>query len=64
MSAKPPAPTDTAPDAQRQALALQVEVLTRLRMAAAARGEYRTLKLLSRRLTAAKAQLAALKREA
>jgi hypothetical protein len=43
---------------------MQIAVLTRLRLAAAARGEYRTLKLLSRKLATAQAALAALEREA
>ena len=64
MSDTHPAPTDTSPDAQRQVLALQVVVLTRLRLAAAARGEYRTLRQVSRKLATARAALATLERKA
>jgi hypothetical protein len=49
---------------QRQTLALQVAVLTRLRMAAASRGAYRTLRQVSLRLEKARAALATLEQGA
>ena len=59
-----PTPTRTSPDAQRQTLAMQIAVLQTLRLAAAARGEYRTLRQVSRKLATARAALAQLEREA
>ena len=66
MPSPPPPPSDdTAPATPRQTLALQVAVLTQLRLAAAARGErWTTLKMLSARLAKARAALAALQQQA
>jgi hypothetical protein len=43
---------------------MQIAVLQTLRLAAAARGEYRTLRQVSRKLATARAALAQLEREA
>ena len=58
-----PTSVDTTTDARRQ-LTLQVTVLTRLRLAAAAYGEYRTLRQVSRKLAQVRAALDALQQKA
>ena len=64
MPDQPSTPSTTGIAAQRRQLALQVMVLTRLRVAAAQAESWATLKMLSTRLAKARAELAALQREA
>jgi hypothetical protein len=53
-----------APTPTREALTVQIAVLTALRMAAAKAGSLPTLRRVSRKLAQARAQLAELEREA